>query len=479
MCSVLTVNAQQKGSYLNVQAGIGPSGLNYDLKGATSNGDNQLKVGANALIGYSYFFNRHWGLGTGVGFSCFNSRGLYKNDFSDADYFNLGNQIGNNNGNDNEYELRARLAHWEEKQSVYTLDIPLMIQYQYKFGDKEGWGIYFGIGVKLHIPLKSEYEVIDSDYSNDGRLNVSGLFHDSNIDYGSPSNYSISYHGFGTIHNPNEKLDWNGDIDLKLGISGIADLGFLFSLSRRIDLTVGGYLNYGFNDVKKGNSKPLMEAPEQYLPSAENNVGNGITYNGMINSDRVNKANFISYGGKIGLRIKLGKIEHKEKLPVECDTCSAKVELIGLDKLIQKLDSLPRQEPQIVTQYIEANAKAIECLSPEEQKIVLQKIYFDTNKSFLSQESKNVLDQIADILKAHQNIDLKIFGNTDDVANDQINIPLGLRRAQAARDYLVTKGIAKERMSTYTQSSYTPVVPNTDAHNRSLNRSAEFVVVME
>jgi outer membrane protein OmpA-like peptidoglycan-associated protein len=481
------MRAQEKGSYFTIGIGGGPSGLYYDLKGISSDGENKRKLGGNALIGYSYFFNRHWGLGTGIGVSYYDSRGLYKNDFTANDFFNLGNQVGDNIGNNNNYELRVRLAHWEEKQTFYTLDIPLIAQYQHKFGEQEKWGLYFSLGAKLHIPFRARYKVIDSDYPSNGRLNVSGLFEDSNIDYGSPvpPNFAIPFHAFGTIHNPNERLGWHDDLKLKLGISGIADFGFLFSLSQRIDLTTGAFIDYAFNNMKK-ESKPLLEAPEQYIPDAIDHIGNGIIYNGMVNSDRVDKAHLFSYGIKLGLRIKIGEIEKKAEkariveeivpvpFPIPIVNCNFNTE--NLERVLQSLIDTLSHEPIAEN---DPNLEAMACLNPEETRVVLQKIYFDTNESFLYPESKNVLNEIAKVLKTHPYMNLKIFGNTDSVADDRINIPLGLRRAQSAKNYLVQQGIEAWRISVFTQSSYGPSVPNTTPENRNLNRSAEFVVVIQ
>jgi hypothetical protein len=56
-----------------------------------------------------------------------------------------------------------------------------------------------------------------------------------------------------------------------------------------------------------------MTAPRQYLPNANNNIGKGIQYNGMINSDRTSKVNLVSYNAEIGIHIKLQKLRKERR----------------------------------------------------------------------------------------------------------------------------------------------------------------------
>jgi hypothetical protein len=172
-----------------------------------------------------------------------------------------------------------------------------MAAYQHRFGKKKQSGIYFGAGAKIQIPVQVKYEVVDRDYTSEPKLNISGFYGDQYPDYGSPNNQSAHPHGFGTIHNPNEKYDWNGDLNIKPSIALTGELGFLIGLSRCVDLTLGGYIDYGLSNIKK-NIDPLMEGPENNVFVGNENIGEGIIYNGMINSDRTKWVNLVSYGVK-------------------------------------------------------------------------------------------------------------------------------------------------------------------------------------
>lgn len=452
---------QEKGAYLNLSGGIGFTGFNYDLRGLNSDGTNKYLLGGNGALGFSYYFTPNWGIGTGVGVSYYRSKGKYDESLDKNSYYTLGT-LQDDDNRDREYDLRVRLANWEEKQTGYFLEIPLMLMYQHRFGNKKRHGLYFGIGGKIQIPIQGKFEVIDSDYENDYRLNVSGAYKDGVPEMGAPGDPALDQHGYGSIHNPNERYGWNDDLELKPSFAGVAEFGFLFGLNRRWDLTVGGYLDYGFNNIKKGDEKPLMEIPEQYHPSANDNVAAGIRYNGMINSDVTDRVNLVSVGVKVGIRVKLGKLEEKpeEDVPIEipvCDTIHDTIVIEKVEKIIEK--QIIEKEPEFTEQ---------------EEELFKARIFFDLDCAKLRPEAKNTLNEVVAFMNKHPEMDLRILGNTCDLGNENINIPLGLRRAESAKKYLIEQGISSHRLSTATVSSHDPLLPNIDEMNRKLNRRCEF-----
>ncbi len=313
--------AQEAGSHLTISGGAGATKFNFKLKELDSFGKNKVRLGGLATIGYSYYFSQNWGISTGVGFSYYEGYGKYESPFSKDNYFNLGNQIDDDfiSGSSRNYELRARLANWEERQSGYFIEIPLTLNFQYKFGEEKRHGIYAALGVKAQIPVQSQFKVIDNMNAQEGGLNVTGYYPDEGgLEMGLYSISEVNKHGFGVVHNPNERLGWNGKTDIKNSFAVTGEFGFLIGMGKRVDFTLGVYLDYGFNDIKgSGSNATLMEAPEHYLPNANDNTGGGIKYNGMINSNRTDRVNLISYGGKAGIRIKLGKLASDKKLEDE------------------------------------------------------------------------------------------------------------------------------------------------------------------
>ena len=297
-----------KGSYFTVSGSVGSSSFDYKLNSLGEKGSRSGAMGYGIDLKYSYFFNSHWGVSTGVGISHYGSKGKLKGSLSDEKYIPLGNQIDNDDeGRPRDFELRARLTNLEEKQTAYTLDIPLMLSYQTRFGEEQRWGMYGGLGVKLQIPVSSKFKI---QKGSESQFNVSGYYKDIPTDMGSPSNPPVPQHGYGTITNPNETLKWNDDSKLKLGVAGTAELGVMVDIGSGMDLMLGGYVDYGFTDVKKNGDQKLFTAPSvyhdmDYHTSRTPYIGKGIKYNGMLNSDVTDKVKLISFGGKVALRFKL------------------------------------------------------------------------------------------------------------------------------------------------------------------------------
>jgi len=302
---MLVAQEERKGSYLGISGNIGSSYLDYDLTSLNEEGTVNSKPGYGVELKYSYFFNYHWGISTGVGISHYASVGKLAGGITDGSYYSLGMLTDDDEaGRPRTYELRARLSNLEEKQTTYLLEIPLMMTYQTFFGERERWGIYGSLGVKLQFPVKTKFSIKNGAGS---QLNVSGYYTDIPTDMGSPSNPPVVQHGYGTINDPNNLLNWDDDAKLKMGVAGAAELGFLFAVGKTTDLMIGGYIDYGFSDLKKNKNQGLFTAPAVYHPGADNKIGNGIKYNGMLNSDVTEKIKALSFGGKVTLRFKVGK----------------------------------------------------------------------------------------------------------------------------------------------------------------------------
>lgn len=104
-------------------------------------------------------------------------------------------------------------------------------------------------------------------------------------------------------------------------------------------------------------------------------------------------------------------------------------------------------------------------------------VLFASGAYALLETAKTRLDQVAIALKA-QDGDRKmtVEGHTDSMGTDSTNQPLSLNRANAVREYLVTRGVDAARISAVGMGSKTPLVPNSNAENRANNRRVEIVV---
>jgi outer membrane protein OmpA-like peptidoglycan-associated protein len=104
-------------------------------------------------------------------------------------------------------------------------------------------------------------------------------------------------------------------------------------------------------------------------------------------------------------------------------------------------------------------------------------VLFASNKFALLNTAKTKLDQVAEALKA-QDSDKRMVveGHTDSQGSDRINQPLSLNRANAVRDYLVTRGVDGAKISAIGMGSGHPLVDNASSENRANNRRVEIVI---
>jgi outer membrane protein OmpA-like peptidoglycan-associated protein len=110
-------------------------------------------------------------------------------------------------------------------------------------------------------------------------------------------------------------------------------------------------------------------------------------------------------------------------------------------------------------------------------KVVLENIYFETNKATLKPESYEQLDQVVKFMENNESVRLEISGHTDNTGSLKYNTKLSEERAKAVVDYLVSKGIDTSRLTWKGYAFTQPVAPNNTAEGRKKNRRVEFKVI--
>ena len=88
---------------------------------------------------------------------------------------------------------------------------------------------------------------------------------------------------------------------------------------------------------------------------------------------------------------------------------------------------------------------------------VPDRVFFATNKSVLTTASRDTLRKQAAWLRKNKNISVTIEGHADERGTREYNLALGERRANAAKDYLMTYGISGSRMSVISYGKERPV----------------------
>lgn len=104
-------------------------------------------------------------------------------------------------------------------------------------------------------------------------------------------------------------------------------------------------------------------------------------------------------------------------------------------------------------------------------------VFFDFDKAVLKPEGKAKLDDLAAKLKATALEVIIAIGHTDAIGSSEYNQKLSVRRAEAVKAYLVSKGIEPNRVYTEGKGKSQPIADNRTAEGRAKNRRVEIEVV--
>jgi outer membrane protein OmpA-like peptidoglycan-associated protein len=107
------------------------------------------------------------------------------------------------------------------------------------------------------------------------------------------------------------------------------------------------------------------------------------------------------------------------------------------------------------------------------QKLVLEGVNFDFDKATLRQEDIGSLDNDVATLKTWGDVDIEVAGHTDSMGSDAYNMKLSQQRAEAVRNFLISRGVAADRLTAKGYGESQPVADNATEEGRFKNRRVE------
>jgi OOP family OmpA-OmpF porin len=107
------------------------------------------------------------------------------------------------------------------------------------------------------------------------------------------------------------------------------------------------------------------------------------------------------------------------------------------------------------------------------ETVVLRPVNFQLNRTELTGPSKQTLDEIAQRLKQRADLKITVEGYADSTGSEHYNLDLGQRRAEAVRDYLVSRGVQADNVQVASRGEFDPVADNATETGRAQNRRAQ------
>ena len=117
-----------------------------------------------------------------------------------------------------------------------------------------------------------------------------------------------------------------------------------------------------------------------------------------------------------------------------------------------------------------------------ETEVKLKNIYFEFNKSNITQQGAFELDKLVKIMKDYPDMKILVKSHTDSKGNPEYNLKLSERRAQATVQYVISKGISKDRLTAKGLGSTEPKIDckfNCTEEEDAQNRRSEFLIIKQ
>lgn len=113
------------------------------------------------------------------------------------------------------------------------------------------------------------------------------------------------------------------------------------------------------------------------------------------------------------------------------------------------------------------------------EKVVLKHVNFETNSAILESSSFVELNKVAEFLIENEEVKILIGGHTDNAGQADKNLTLSEARAKSVLDYLLSKGVAADRLASKGFGQTQPIVANDTPENMRTNRRVDFTITEE
>ena len=219
-----------------------------------------------------------------------------------------------------------------------------------------------------------------------------------------------------------------------------------------------------FVESKQANKAPVTPKTFQVAPRSSGTLEGSDA--GRLGSGEAGKSEVIGHGREAMGKAEGEKRKREDGRPLRLEEGGKKIE-----------ERDPKNESSnsaIVFEHPGIPASQPSSISASEKRYHL---IFDFDSNDMSPEAYERLNITADLMKSHPGIDLIITGHTDAVGTKAYNSMLSKFRADIAKNYLVSRGVAPERIESIGKGAEEPIASNDDVIGRRANRRVEVEMI--
>jgi outer membrane protein OmpA-like peptidoglycan-associated protein len=393
-------------------------------------------------------------LGTGAEIALYRAKATLS-DFSDS--YNV-------QGN---YTYHYTLNDYSETQRALYFNIPLMLQYQAGGEHK----FFAAIGGKIGFPISATAKTDDYSIS------------------------TVGYYGFETYSYAGSKTNLD---NLNLNLMASAELGAKWKVHGKNAIYTGIYIDYGINNLQKTNNKAFVQS----TLAADNPPMSPIVESQFAGKPFTSQIIPLAVGLKVRFALgcdknlrkpvttepkrvkKAAAVEKKEVIlpPVEDDFVidEAAMHQAKEELAIRRANERAAREAneKVARETREKAAREAAAHMQAVKKNIQQPVEnYALSVTELTSSQKQKLDDKIALLQQYPKLNVFIYGHTCNIGSDKSNERVGLLRAQKAKEYMLSKGIAERRIiGIASKRNSVWLVPNTGEENRRKNRRVEIMV---
>jgi len=439
----------RKGHYFQflVGAGYGSMGYSlYDLKKGLKDARNGGGLNWTAEFNYVYYFHENVGFMVGLMAEQMNSSAVLN-----------GTKTWSSAGdsdNGEEYSHTVTMNDWKEHQTSFLLGVPVGFQFQFPIAKmnvshrNNQVRMYADVAAKANYLVGQKYNLVSGSITHSGVYEKWNLSLDQQI--GIDRDYYTETIGTGDGWRTTKR-----DLGLSaISVDGMVDLGFMIPLQEHLDLMIGIYGNYTFNNLREGKGKEIGWRNDNEEGYRQHTFME--PYKGVLATNYVSAVRPWDVGLKVGI---------SWNMPAK----------------------KPKQYENLVmrdTTYTVSRREEVENIPVAAKKIndIMKKsvIWFDFDSDKPKLQPADVVDKIAEVLLEHPEQMVLVYGHASKEGSMEYNQNLSERRAASIVRLLKKKGVPSEQIVSK-GFSYTQQYDDSENpyHNIALDRRVEIIPVFE